>query len=274
MIKMNNTAVEDFVHTTDMNFAMNYSGHENATLRAFVVYSSKAEQVLSSCAMIFSTSVTVFAQSVIIAAIWRTESLHESYFYIMAAYCAADMIMVSLAGSHYTVQFIYGYPPFPAWYHKVITVFGLSLAFGLIYHIALISYDRYIFFCRPYAYLRLFNTRRLMFALAIIYFVPLVYCTVTEIMIGRVYHASVLTYNLPESLLQPALQFGFITLPSTAVTIFSAVKVWKLIQMTVAPPDAGNQAAPVVQAKKVVRMILLISGKTFLKLIILLNTIT
>ena len=261
---MNNTTVEDFVHTTDMNFAMNYSGHENATLPDFVVYSSKAEQVLSSCVIMLTTSVTVFAQSVIIAAIWRTESLHESYFYILAAYCAADMIMVSLAGSHYTVQFIYGYPPFPALYRKVITVFGLSLAFGLMYHIALISYDRYIFFCRPYSYLRLFSTRRLIFFLAIIYIVPLAYCTVTEIMIGRVYNASVLTYNLPKSSLQLLLQFGFITLPSTTVTIFSVVKVCKLIRVTVAPPNAVNPATPVFQAKKMVRMILLISGKIFL----------
>ena len=244
---------------------MNDTTYENVTLRDFVVYSSKAEQVLSSCVIMLTTSVTVFAQSVIIAAIWRTQSLHESYFYILAAYCAADMIMVSIAGSHYTVQFIYGYPPFPTFYHKFFTVFGLSLAFGLIYHIALIAYDRYIFFCRPYSYQRLFSTRRLILALAVIYIIPLVYTTVTEIMIGRIYHASVLTYNLPASLLQLCIQFGFIVTPSAAVTVFSTVRVWKLIQRQVLPAAADNpddvQATPAQQARKTVRMILLISGK-------------
>jgi hypothetical protein len=84
-----------------------------------VVYSSRAEQVASSVVICVTSAVTMFAQCVLITAIWRTRSLHETYFYVLATYCVTDLITISLYSTHYTVQLVYGYPPFATLHWKV-----------------------------------------------------------------------------------------------------------------------------------------------------------
>ena len=180
----------------------------NDTAHDFVVYSNQAEQIASSLVICITSAITIFAQSVVITAICRTPSLHESYFGVLAAYLAMDMLTVMLYSTHFTVQFIYGYPPFPTLYWKIVTVTGLGVAFGLQYHVALIAYERYIYFCCPYSYPRLFSKEKISAVLVTIYAVPTAYVIATEIVIGRVYHASVLTYNLPSSSVQMLIQFG------------------------------------------------------------------
>lgn len=179
---------------------------------------------------------------------------------------------------NFMVQFVIGYLPLT--YCRVVSDIGFMLFFSLLLHTGFMAYERYLFFCRPFDYAAFLPTARVMAVLATGYLVSLIYTVVTEVLIGRFYHSSVITCNLPDSAVQSLVQFVIFFLPSGVVTIFSAVRIWRLARRSrVAPATvvmsaamggmagAGRASAvvssrstPVKQAYKGLRMILLVSG--------------
>jgi hypothetical protein len=182
------------------------------------------------------------------------------------------MIMVSVPS--FLLQFITGGMPLMAC--RIFAMVGLTPFFGFFYHISLIAFERYMYFCRPMKYSHFITTRRVVLAMCMIYITACSYMTITEILIGRDYHPGVLVCNLSNPGFHGIFQIVVFQLPPAVVTIICSLKIWKLIKENSVPPHivlghvnpnsstineaTNNQAIPVRQAKKAIRMILLISG--------------
>ena len=118
------------------------------------------------------------------------------------------------------------------------------------------------YFVHPLTYPNDFNNRNVFLMCFAAYLVPMVYGIITEIMIGRVYHETILFCHLPGTRYLNYVQFlGFFG-PSLIVTIYSMVKIWRL-SMALQISPAGEASATVSNAAKArlaFKAIALVSG--------------
>ena len=147
-----------------------------------------------------------------------------------------------------------------------MSALGIFVHFGLAGHLGLIAYERFIFFCKPMIYEHHLTTTRVIVASAAIYFMSAVFVIATELTLGRFYHPAVMAFNLEASGLQSIIQFCLFFLTPLIITIFCAVKIWRLIKSSSVAPavPSGQQSAlsPTVikKATWALRMILLIGS--------------
>ena len=138
-----------------------------------------------------------------------------------------------------------------------------SFALGLVGHIAAIACERYVFFCHPFRYLQQFSKARIVAAVVMCYTIPIIVLMTPSMESGSTFHASILSCTISDN--KPSGKFfALIVLPSAAVTIYCMIRVWCLSRSAaVGPGVVGNQqtlATPVHQARKTLKMILLLSG--------------
>ena len=136
-----------------------------------------------------------------------------------------------------------------------------AIVLGLIGHTAIVTYERYIFFCHPYHYLHRFKISRLAAVLVMCYTIPVILATSWVRRSDRTFHASILSCS---SDAYNGSMLVLILLPSATVTLYCTIRVWQLCSNAAVAPavagDQGNQSTPVPQAKKALKMMLLISG--------------
>ena len=113
----------------------------------------------------------------------------------------------------------------------------------------------------PYHYLHRFKTQRVAAVLVMCYTIPAVITMTQGTMSGRTFHASSLPCIISNTHTHNGIIIMFIILPSATVTVFCMIRVWRLCRSAaVAPEVVGNHSIPVPQAKKALKMMLLLSG--------------
>ena len=160
-----------------------------------VVYSNTAEQVISIIMFIAFGLITGVGQGSVIVTIVKTESLHDPHFFIILGACIADLLQVILSGAMNMYQFILN--DYAQTAGILVTVLTSGLFMGMIGHVGLIAYERYVYFCRPLKYLLWFTTRKMVITMAGIYLTPTLYVSVLAASLGMEYHASMLHCHLP-----------------------------------------------------------------------------
>ena len=254
---------------------------DDDTNARMVVYSSTVEEGFSLTAFFIFFVVTLPGQTSVIATIWKTESLRTPHFLIIFCCCIGDLIMVVTAIILFSQQYLA--KCMILWVCQAMSNILIATGYSLANVIGLMAFERYLYFCHPMRYQSILKAHVLATVIIAIFAAPNVYCAVTEFLIGRQYHSSVLGCNFGggKILIQSTIQLLCFLMPPAVVTIVSTYKIWRLlVQVNVAPvaPDGAvtQSVAPGHQATKVIRMILLVSGTfwgTYLPSIIMRVTI-
>ena len=230
---------------------------ENGT--SGIIYSSEVERVLSLSFDGLCYVFTLVAQLLVLVTIIKSPKLHNAHFYLLGVYCCVDITLVSLSAPLIIMRFSDVEVPLSAC--QVMDGLGTIIALGLIGHIAIVAYERYIFFCHPYHYLHRFKISRVAAVLVMCYIIPAVITMTQGVTSDRVFHTSSLSCSISNTGVHNGIILMFIMLPSATVTVFCMIRVWQLCRSAaVAPAVAGAQSIPVPQAKKALKMMLLLSG--------------
>jgi hypothetical protein len=76
-----------------------------------VIYSNRAEQVISCLLASVLGIFSIFGQGAIIITIFKNDRLHDPHFFIIVGVCLADLISTLFALPSVLFQFIAGYSP-------------------------------------------------------------------------------------------------------------------------------------------------------------------
>ena len=217
---MDQSVTASTLHGSESETALFCIDNMNATaqhIAGMIVYGSEAERFASLITIILVILVTIVGQLSVIFTVILTESLHSTpHFVIIVSYCAADLTL-SLSTSAYIYQYVKGcIPLFPC---RVLSDFAMVPGMGMGNHIAFLAFERCVYFCYPMRYEAMFTPRRIAFVTLMIYGVSFVYTVVTEMTIGRGYHATSMMCTLPSSSLQTAIQVNTIYFPCLSRTI-------------------------------------------------------
>lgn len=119
----------------------------------------------------------------------------------------------------------------------------------------------------PLTHTTLFSPVRLGVTLGLAVGIPYMYAIITEILIGRVCHESILACHLPGTVYLNYVQLASFLFPSLIVTIYCMIRIWRIaMAQRVAPIEPGNAqaaAANVSQLEKIrvaLKAIGLVSG--------------
>ena len=209
-----------------------------------------------------STIFTLCAQLLVLVTIIKSPELYNAHFYLLGVYCSVDIILVSLTGPVFIVFLSDGHVSNIVC--QVIAVVVQSLALGLVGHTAAIACERYVFFCHSFRYLQQFSKARIVAAVVICYTIPVIVLMTPSMESGSTFHSSILSCTISDNTKPSAKLFALIVLPFAAVTIYCMIRVWCLSRSAGMGPGAlGNQqtlTTPVHQARKTLKMILLLSG--------------
>jgi hypothetical protein len=151
----------------------------------------------------------------------------------------------------------------PALLDLMVRIGATTFFFGLIYQIGLLAYERYAYFCIPLTYHTMFSTKKLIVIFFVLYAFWFCCAVLSEIYFGREFRSSTLLHSLKISAMLSVVQVLVILLPTSSMTIFCAVKIGKVIrngQLAPALPQGVQGPVPIGQARRALRMILLISG--------------
>lgn len=206
-------------NSTSSNYCTSYMDVAAQHVAGAVVFSSLIEQVLSSMFILIGFLVSLAGQASVIVTIIKTESLHNPHFFVIICYCFGDLLMVFLSAPFYISQFIMGCMPLLS--GRFITGLGLSTGFGLANLVGLMAFERYMYFCHPMKYGSIITYKSTSLIVIIIFVFSLLFSIITEILIGRIYHASILACNLPDSGVQNIIQVLLFLLPAAVITSFS-----------------------------------------------------
>ena len=148
-----------------------------------------------------------------------------------------------------------------------------GIVFAQPHHIAFIAIERYIFFCHPLKYINIITGKTVTATLISIYMVSFIYTITLEAVIGRTYHTSVMSCQLPQSTLRLGIHFALVYLIPAIEVIIIIIVIRRLNKRaSVAPALPANYNANaegsvngadqilLQQMARNVRMILLISG--------------
>ena len=224
-----------------------------------IIYSSEVERVLSLLCVGLSNVFTLAAQLLVVVTIIKSPMLHNAHFYLLGVYCCVDIALASLTGPHLIMRFSDAEVSTSAC--QVMASVTSIIVLGLTGHTAVVAYERYTFFCRPYHYEHRFKISRVAGVLVMCYTIPAVIIVIQGMMSDRTFHASSLSCILSDTPTHSGIIFICIMLPSATVTVYCTIRVWRLIRTAaVAPAAVENQPIPVPQAKKTLKMMLLLSG--------------
>ena len=237
-----------------------------------VIYGSNEERIVALFFLFVCTVWSLLFNTLILVTISKSETLHTSHFYVIGAFCAADILSTLFSSGGYISQFIadtgFSAPPFTAC--RFVSCVVAASVFTMMYLTGLLACERYAYFCHVYKYQSWFSTRRVVLFVSLAYLLPLLMITVEEVQVGRVYHATLLSCHLEVSGFVTVYKLFVIVLPSIITTAICTYKVWRLKATAQVNPAPNNNAAahapsvtPVEQAIKTVRMILLLSGSTW-----------
>jgi hypothetical protein len=95
--------------------------------------------------------------------------------------------------------------------------------------------------------------------------IPSAFAIITEILIGRVFHESILICHLPGTVYLNYVQIGCFLFPSLIITVYCMIRIWRVaMAQRVAPaPIEPSSAASVSQIDKIrvaLKAIALVSG--------------
>ena len=227
------------------------------------IYGSEVERVLSLLFVGLSTAFSLCAQLLVLATIIKSPKLHNAHFYLLGVYCCVDITLVSLAGPAMITLFSSGNIPLSTC--QVLAGVTTICVQGMIGHNAVVAYERYTYFCHPFHYERRFSTALIVITLGMCYAIPVTLVATREALFSTsAFHASNLSCNISNAGIHRFTLLVVIVLPSIAVTVYCMIRVWKLSRRAeVSPEVQGNleiQSTPVQQARKTLKMILLLSG--------------
>ena len=235
---------------------------ENGASVIGVIYSSEVERVLSLLFIGLSSVFTLCAQLLVLVTIIKSPKLHNAHYYLLGVYCCVDITLVSVNGPAFITRFSNRNIPLSTC--KSLTCVTMICVLGQTAHNAVVAYERYTYFCRPFHYERWFNIARIVVTLGMCYAIPATLVTTREAIFNYSFHASSLSCYISNTGIHRYALLVVIVLPSVAVTVYCMIRVWKLsMRAEVSPGVQGNQqnqSTPVQQARKTLKMILLLSG--------------
>ena len=170
------------------------------------------EQVLTIVFISLAIVIILVGQISVIWTVVKTDHLQTPHFWIVLVYCFTDIILNLIASPNIIIQFTID--NLNSMYIRTCSAIALSTALGQALNVGLLAFERYVFFCKPLLYGQIFTVQKLTITVACMYILPTVYVVMTEIFIGREYHPSILSTNLPKSALHSTLQLCLILLPS------------------------------------------------------------
>ena len=244
-----------------------------------VIYSSHIERILSLLLVSLISILIALGQMSVILTIVYTNTLREMpHFFVLICLCIGDLLLMLSTTPMYIWQFIMGCIPISVC--QMSSVISETVGSGLAAHTAYMAFERYVFFCYPIRYERIFSVSKIVIILGGIYSFSLTCNAVINISVSRQYHAAVMICVLPDSHRQwGVIRNLLIMLSSTTMILYSLIKIARLMKTCqVAPSNASDtpgvsaptdQADPIAragpilpiqQAKKSFRMILLVSG--------------
>ena len=119
----------------------------NGTFFMQVIYSTSAERFSTIFSVLMCGVWSIFLNALIIVTIIKSESLHNAHFYLLGAYCCSD-ILLSISSywclGPFFVNDLNGQAVCCA--GSVPTV---ALIFAMMYLAGLMSFERYLYFCKP-----------------------------------------------------------------------------------------------------------------------------
>ena len=120
-----------------------------------IVYSSSAERIISLTVIFIVLIITLVSQASVIVTILKTGSLHIPNFTVILCYCVGDLMMVISSSTSYIYHFLYYC--MPRVMCRILSLTGISFAFGLASLTSLMAFERYMYLCNPMKYDRLFT---------------------------------------------------------------------------------------------------------------------
>ncbi len=231
-----------------------------AEVVVMIVYSSQTERVVSVVVILAVLLAGLGGQLSVMATVWRTERLHTPHFVIIVCYCAFDILLLVCQAMMYVWCLIAGGIPLVVC--RVLS-FGGCIIFGMVAHIGYMAWERYVYFCRPLQYERLFATPALAAALMGMYSFASLYCIVTEVTPGRDYHSSVMACNVSDRLIT-WIQLVLFIIPTITITVVCCVKIWRLsrrLQTIVHPMVPSGHVTAQVSSQVTAQVMAQVSGQ-------------
>lgn len=214
--------------------------------------------------------------------ICRHHKFYYEHMYIIASYAIMDIVMVTVVMPS-TIVILFIEHDFPQWLCSAKSVIGIGLLFSSDYMVSLLAVERYVYFCKPYHYHKIFTLKKIVAYVMFIVTFPLAYTVGTEIAIGRIMYFSVMDCQLKQAGLHGYYQVALFFAPPILLTSYSLTNIVMLIirqRNSVLPAvTSPNPIAQTSQSmttnrqasyekkstpKKALRLLLLVSGTFYL----------
>ena len=206
----------------------------------------------------------------IVYVIAKNECFHSPHFYFMVVYMLADWLQV--VGTALPSLFILATNiDLPQWYCFTVGVLPIiSVIFGA-HIIGVISFERYVFMCKPYIYSRHFTRRNAFLLVACIGLIDSVYVLMLEIWYPRKFYSTILLCQNTQPPFVNVLHWLYIGMPSFIVTVVATYKILVLRKCVAVAPVAidmnamSEPSVPVIS--QTFRLIVFTSGLFFIIMI-------
>ena len=228
-----------------------------------IVYGSMEEKVLTMFAIALLAVTGLCGQGAVIFTIAKAEVLKTAEYGLVLSHALVECIFLIICLYGQVHSAIAGGDFWPVC--EFLSPLASALYIGLPYHHVVMAYERCVFFCWPMYYNRKVTVTKITCLVVSIYVTTLSYMFILKVVLGMTYQASYLICMVSHSLVKKYIQVSLVFALPLILLIVIAVLIGKTTWsahvapavpqgVTIPPPP------PILMARKVVRIILLVSG--------------
>ena len=177
---------------------------------------------------------------------------HTPYMYVKSACAVLDIILVWGLVLHTLINDYFDGKITPSRFMCFSSDFGLGVFYATAQFTAIVAFERYFYFCKPFLYQRILTLKSIIAATIAILLFAQIYIFSTEIIYVREFQPLVALCQLEDQTYHNAIQFGLFFIPSIIATIFSIHSIRKLINK-IGASDGTLQSGNVANLEPILR---------------------
>ena len=180
----------------------------------------------------------------IVTVIHRKSRFHTPHFLLIVFYSLTDIVFCANDSTNKLILLTHKMDS-PMWFCQSASFLSSTALLASIHLLGLISFERWIFFCKPYHYLHRMSLLNITLITVGIYALAFLILGTMEINYPRnnIQTISLRCVSKDSNIWMNVLFFGFYLLPSGSMTVFSLVKLFQVAKKSQAvAPEHGLQS--------------------------------